>query len=48
MTRFVVQERSPVRTVVMFVAGLVLALSAAGAAAYFILNDSGDETQASE
>lgn len=48
MTRFVVQERSPVRTVAMFVAGLVLALAAAGAAAYFILNDSADDTQASE
>lgn len=48
MTRFVVQERSPLRTVAMFVAGLVLALSAAGAAAYFILADSGDDTEASE
>lgn len=48
MTRFVVQERSPVRTVLMFVAGLVLALCAAGAAAYFILDDSGVDTEASE
>lgn len=48
MTRFVVQERSPLRTVAMFVAGLVLALCAAGAAAYFILADSGDDTEASE
>jgi hypothetical protein len=37
MTRFVVEERNMTKTVLMFVAGLVLALSAAGAAAYFIL-----------
>ncbi|MGH1345125.1 MAG: serine/threonine protein kinase [Nannocystales bacterium] len=48
MTRFVVQERNPVKTVAMFVAGLVLALAAAGAAAYFILDDSGDTPRASE
>ena len=47
MTRFVVEERSTTKTVLMFVAGLVLALSAAGAAAYFIL-DTGDDAHASE
>ncbi len=47
MTRFVVEERSTAKTVLMFVAGLVLALSAAGAAAYFIL-DTGSQSQASE
>jgi hypothetical protein len=47
MTRFVVQERSPMKTALLFIAGLVLALGAAGTAAYFIL-DSGDDTQASE
>ncbi len=45
MTRFVVHERSAVKTVLMFVAGLMLALSAAGAAAYFILQtDDTNET----
>ena len=39
MTRFVVQERSMTKTILMFVAGLVIALSAAGAAAYFILSE---------
>ena len=47
MTRFVVQQRSPMKTAMLFVAGLLFALGAAGTAAYFIL-DSGDETRASE
>jgi len=46
MTRFVVQERSTAKTVLMFIAGLVLALSAAGTAAYFILDDGGSSTTA--
>ncbi|MCR9164561.1 MAG: serine/threonine protein kinase [Nannocystaceae bacterium] len=47
MTRFVVQERNMTKTILMFVAGLVLALSAAGAAAYFILEPS-EPAEASE
>lgn len=47
MTRFVVEERSMTKTILMFVAGLVIALSAAGAAAYFILEPS-ESAEASE
>ncbi|MEM6291797.1 MAG: serine/threonine-protein kinase [Myxococcota bacterium] len=47
MTRFVVQQRSPVKTVLLFVVGLLIALGGAGAAAYFILDDA-EPSQSSE
>ncbi len=50
MTRFVVDQRSPARTILLFVTGLVLALAAAGAAAWFILDDGdpGPETSTAQ
>lgn len=48
MTRFVVDQRSPARTALMFVIGLVIALAAAGGVAYFILDDGGADEAASE
>ena len=39
MTRFVVEQSSTGRTVLMFMAGLVLALGAVGGAAWFILGE---------